>query len=275
MTHRKTLGWLLAGLIGLQGSGWAAQPWLLAYRGQSTNQLVHDARLLPLLRTAVPAAMVADVHAGLGGPPDPVRVSPQGQVAASACMAHACMFKAWFWYDTRTGQALAALAEGGGGGFEVTLASRTLAPQALPGDAVQALKGWWRDQDIQPRTLRWMTASGRVQDLAGVAVLQPEPVVPRPAGGPSFDCAQARSRVEQAVCSAPDLAAQDRQLDQQFQEIRRALAREGDQQALRQFQRQWLQQRNRRCEAQTQLAACLSGQYAAQQEALQHWLPPR
>jgi len=45
---------------------------------------------------------------GLGGPLDPVIVIDHRYVSASACVAHACMVKAFFWIDTRTGIGLGA-----------------------------------------------------------------------------------------------------------------------------------------------------------------------
>ncbi len=47
--------------------------------------------------------------------------------------------------------------------------------------------------------------------------LEPEPVTAPPSARPSFDCANARTRGEQAVCSDPGLAALDRQMASQYQ----------------------------------------------------------
>jgi len=47
--------------------------------------------------------------------------------------------------------------------------------------------------------------------------LEPEPAPAPPSARPSFDCANARTRGEQAVCSDPGLAALDRQMASQYQ----------------------------------------------------------
>jgi len=68
-------------------------------------------------------------------------------------------------------------------------------------------------------------------------------VEPPVASGPSFDCAQAGTSTERAICASDSLAALDRQIADSFLRAREA-ATAAEQDGLRQQQRLWLAQRN-------------------------------
>ena len=74
--------------------------------------------------------------------------------------------------------------------------------------------------------------------------------------GPSFDCAQAATAVEAAVCASPDLAALDRELARVY-----GLAAEGGE-GLRDAQRRWIADRDACGAGGTDLGRCVADAYA-------------
>jgi uncharacterized protein YecT (DUF1311 family) len=96
-------------------------------------------------------------------------------------------------------------------------------------------------------------------------VLRPDPRAP----APSFDCALARSDVEQAICSNRDLARLDRHVAEAYAERLMWAENEARRAAIRQGQRDWLKTRDRTClVARQPLAACLMGVYQSRLGAL-------
>jgi len=94
---------------------------------------------------------------------------------------------------------------------------------------------------------------------------------------PSFNCAQARTPDEQAICSDAALARVDRQLAETFGKLVTATPEAG-REALRREQREWVSQRAKQCNvsaetrlndaSRAQFVRCLTSLYAARQRDL-------
>lgn len=82
----------------------------------------------------------------------------------------------------------------------------------------------------------------------------------------SFDCAKATSQVERFICGSTELSQLDDELTRAY---RAALANPGREVALRQAQRQWLQERNR-----CTYPLCVKNAYEARLHALRQETPP-
>lgn len=266
-------GLLLAVLASAAGSGAASaqagpHDWLLSYEGRSTNALIWDKRTKRLVESRVPAKLSRQVLSGLGGPPGPVLVSGGRFVAASACVAHSCPDKGFFWIDARTGAAL-------GGYFSGTalqLGSNGMQAGAIPAEARRALVAWLGEYELHPMTVKFIGRSGRATPLPPASFTPPGQYQPR-AGGPSFDCDKAATPVEKAICADPALAAQDVELARLLKEVRLGHATVDAREQLRTLQRQWLKQRDAACGESSDRAACLAAQYRAQHERVANWVP--
>jgi len=88
----------------------------------------------------------------------------------------------------------------------------------------------------------------------------------RPRTQPAFDCEQAEGQVEVLICTDPDLAARDRELDALFQRVLQRIpaAQRAD---LRAQQRGWIKGRND-CWKSEAVAACVAEEYARRVSAL-------
>lgn len=85
----------------------------------------------------------------------------------------------------------------------------------------------------------------------------------------SFDCAVARSDVEQAICSTRELARLDRYVAEAYAEKLSWAYDEAERNAVRQDQRAWLMRRDGVCTRAGQpLAACLADSYQRRLQAL-------
>jgi uncharacterized protein YecT (DUF1311 family) len=94
---------------------------------------------------------------------------------------------------------------------------------------------------------------------------------------PSFNCAQARTPDEQAICGDAALARVDRQLAETFGKLVTATP-EAQREALRREQREWVSQRGKQCNvsaetrmtdaARAQFVRCLTALYATRQRDL-------
>lgn len=104
--------------------------------------------------------------------------------------------------------------------------------------------------------------------------------------GPSFDCVRALTIDEKVICSSPGLRVEDLAMAQKFKESLERLS-PGDQDSLRQTQRDWIRSRNKECglnreailmpATQDRLAVCLLKSYRRQHDALDIYpepLPP-
>ncbi len=85
----------------------------------------------------------------------------------------------------------------------------------------------------------------------------------------AFECGQARSKVERAICADPAAKASDDAMNAAFSKLRGTLAG-AEQKALVGNQRAWLKMRNLRCESDgsAPLAACLTERNAVRTRAL-------
>jgi uncharacterized protein YecT (DUF1311 family) len=274
---RKMHGALLLGIAGCLLSGASLtlaadgrDAWVLSYEGKSTNAFIWDKRANSLIRASLPTRLANDVMDGLGGPPDPVRVIEHRYVSVSACVAHACMMKGFFWIDAQSGAALGATVVDNA----LLVGSKNLAATALPAPARQALSAWLSDNDIEPSKLEFMNAGGATTRLAQ-SELNPARGFRPPLEGPSFDCTRAKTRIELTICNDPILSKQDLELAAEFRQLRHGFDTVSDQNALRAFQREWLKRRDVVCAGSAQVASCVAREYGQQQQRLRNWLPPR
>lgn len=264
---------LLCGALGVTNAACAAArsaEWGLSYEGKSTNAFIWDKRARGLIKSSVPLEMTGDLLDALGGPPDPVRIADRRYFSVSACVPHACMIKGFFWSDSQNGIGLGAyLSEDA-----LILGSNRLLPAALPPVARQAIISWLRENDIQPKTVRFMSQNGQLTSLVPAHFFPSPGYRPSP-GGPSFDCKKSVSEIEITICSDAALAKQDLALAILVNEIRQGHDTVHAQDELRSFQREWLTGRDSACKNSPVMAECLAAQYRLQHERLMHWLPAR
>jgi uncharacterized protein YecT (DUF1311 family) len=98
------------------------------------------------------------------------------------------------------------------------------------------------------------------------ATLQTEPRAPKP----SFDCAQAASEVELAICSSRELARLDRHLGEAYAAKLSLAEDEVKRSAIRKEQRAWVRERDAAClRAALALEACITGLYRARLRMLE------
>ncbi|UHQ19726.1 hypothetical protein LVB87_00720 [Lysobacter sp. KIS68-7] len=188
--------YLLACALAFATCASASERWPLEYQGQSTNAFIWDKRAETLIRSTVPRARADDLLDGMGGPPDPVMIRDARYFSASACVLHACPTKSFFWYDTRTGDALGAILEDWGDA-KLTLMSRGIQREHIPAPAMSALKAWMVENDFSPRSVVFVDARGRSNSL-DVSMFQDPTRFEPSASGPSFDCTLAGTKVEKS-----------------------------------------------------------------------------
>lgn len=264
---------LACGVLVLTNATWAAANsagWVLSYEGKSTNAFIWDKRADGLIKNSVPLKLVGDLLDALGGPPDPVYVVDRRYVSASACMAHACMVKGFFWFDSQSGIGLGAHLSGD----SLILGSSRLLPGGLPPTARQAIIAWLSENEIQPRTVQFVSHNGQVTSLIPAQYFPRQKYRARPEG-PSFDCKKAATEVETTICDDAMLAKQDLDLAILVDEIRRGHDTVGARDELRSIQREWLKGRDAACKKSPAMAKCLDGQYRQQHDRLMNWLPTR
>jgi uncharacterized protein YecT (DUF1311 family) len=100
-------------------------------------------------------------------------------------------------------------------------------------------------------------------------VLRPDPRVALP----SFDCAEARTKVERAICGDMALAQLDRRTAEAFNMRLRFEAQSNQPATVRAQQQTWLGERDAACAAtvDTALVSCLAQQYTSRLTALQNF----
>ena len=279
-SHRLFRKWRHLPLLSLTGallshSGLALaadnkESWVLSYENKSTNTFIWDKRAPTLIRATLPKQFAKDVLDGLGGPPDPVRVMENRYVSVSACVAHACMMKGFYWIDAQSGAALGATV------FDNALlvGSKGVSSAAMPAQARKALLAWLSDNDIEPGKVEFMNAQGAIIPLAQSEFKQAPRFRPPPQG-PSFDCTRAKTKIELAICSDPGLSKQDLEMADEVRQLRLGHSTVTDQNAVRAFQREWLKRRDATCTGAAQVTDCVAQQYTEQHQRLRNWLPPR
>ena len=246
----------------------ATVDWPLSYEGKSTNAFIWDKRAKPLIQGRIPAKLVKDVLAGLGGPPEPVFVVEKRYVSVSACEAHACPAKGFFWIDTQTGQGLGAEILDGA----LRLGSNALSSKQIPEQARRALIDWMSANDVAPVSADFIDRAGTSTSI-DVAQFKAAAHFEPPADGPSYDCKAAATRVEKAVCADAALAKQDLALAKLLKEIRQGHDTIDARNQLRDFQRKWLKERDATCAPAADINSCLGKQYQSQNDRLMHWIP--
>jgi uncharacterized protein YecT (DUF1311 family) len=244
--------------------------WLLDYEGKSTNALVGDKRIKPLVANRIPRALADDVLGSLGGPPDPVIVAGRRYVSMSACRPHACPEKGFLWVDTQSSAALGAHFLDG----DLLLGSNGMTAQAMPPAAKRALSDWLSGQNLRTTRAAFVGRSEQRTALAAVDFTARDAFVAPPTG-PSFDCRRAGSPVETAICGDKDLAARDLALNALYDEVRQGSDTVSARTQLQGLQRSWLKERDRDCTDARRMAACLAAQYDAQRKRLENWVPTR
>ncbi|GJJ00241.1 hypothetical protein RugamoR64_07790 [Duganella rhizosphaerae] len=244
--------------------------WPLSYEGKSSNAFIWDKRAKPLIETRLPGKFSREVLSGLGGPPEPVFVVDKRYVSISACEAHACPFKGFFWIDTQTGQGLGGNIIDG----ELRLGSNSLSALQIPAPARRALIDWMSANDVTPVSVEFIDRSGASTSMDAAQFKSTARFEPA-ADGPSYDCKAAATKVEKTICADPALARQDLALAKQVKELRQGYDTIGDRDQLRDFQRKWLKERDATCAPAADIAVCLSKQYQTQNDRLRNWTPGR
>lgn len=242
--------------------------WVLDYQGKSANDLIWDQRTKRLIQTRVPSALSGKVLSALGGPPGPVFVLADRYLSTSACSAHSCIEKGFLWVDTHTGIGLGAYYLDG----ELLLGSNGMTHDRLPRPARRALNSWLAELDLRVASVAFVARSGERSTL-DAREFNASAKYQAPPGGPAFDCKQSTNAIETAICADEGLSAQDLALSELYRSIRQGHATAIAQEQLRDLQRGWLRDRNRRCADADAVTGCLQAQYEAQYERLRNWVP--
>lgn len=254
--------------------------WMLSYGGKESSDLMRDRRTVKLVQDGVPADLAANLLPALGGVPGQIFVTDRRYLAVSGCVAHSCTQKGFLWVDTRAGTVLGAYAissvvdYGSSSPFKYALAlgSMELTADNVPAAALQALRAWIEAENLPLTSARFIGQHGSTRQL-DASVYNQRDVLHLPRGGPAFDCAKARSRIEKEICANTALGVEDYGLSNQYEEVRKSLSTALDRGKLRDFQRQWLLQRNTRCASASDIRVCLSDEYHKQYAALGGWTP--
>lgn len=280
--------WLLGMMVtsGLWcSSAYAGQDWLLSYQDKSTNALMWDKqhRFQALIKASMPSRTFSQrLLESFGGPPDPVLIRENRYVSASACEAHACTEKSFFWYDMKTGVAVGATL--GGWQYHVdhnttrfdhptlVVASNTATSIQLPEKSIFQIRTWLQQYNAVPTKVSFINRKGHEEKLPKALFLNNEIYHPT-SKGPSFDCTQAYSRVDEAICHSPALSQQDHDIYQLAQQIRNGTDKENAREQLAELQRHWLSQREHDCYNAADLDECLSHAYKIQKDTLMNWTP--
>lgn len=256
--------------------------WMLNYAGRSTNALIWDQRIIGVVEESLPSSLSGTVLEGLGGPPNPVFVVGH-TLSASACVAHSCPDKGFFWIDTATGTAFGASASlwGCDGGADVGLrcelllgSRRITSFQNIPTSGKHALMEWMNENGIRVKVVRFIDAANNTTELDAADFRLTERFHP-PSTGPSFDCQIARSQIEKAICGAPTLAKLDLEMTHLYEQMHMSYDTVGDRDQLRALQRAWLARRGTACPDKPDQVRCLAAEYRRQHNVLENWLPTR
>ena len=256
--------------------------WMLTYAGRSTNALIWDPRINGVVEESLPPSLAVTVLEGLGGPPNPVSVVGP-TLSASACVAHSCPDKGFFWIDTANGAAFGASVSlwGCDGGTDVglrcelLLGSRRIPSfQNIPASGKRALVKWMNENGIGVKVVRFIDAAGKTTKLDPADFRLIERFHPS-ATGPSFDCLIGRSQIERTICGNPTLAKLDLDMADLYGQIHLGSSTVGDREQLRSLQRAWLSHRRAACPHAQDQEQCLIAEYRHQHDVLENWVPPR
>ena len=256
--------------------------WMPTYAGRSTNALIWDPRINGLVKESLPRSLSAPVLNGLGGPPNPVFVVGS-TLSASACVAHSCPDKGFFWIDTASGSAFGASVslwgcdrgEEVGLRCELLLGSRRFESfQDIPDSGKQALMDWMNEQAIRVKMVRFIDGANKTSALNPADFRLAERFNP-PSTGPSFDCRMAHDQIENAICANEQLAALDLKMAEQYRRMLVSYDTIGNREQLRGLQRLWLAHRKAACPEVPGQIQCLEAEYRRQHDALDNWVPNR
>jgi hypothetical protein len=202
-------------------------------------------------------------------------------VSFSACEFHYCPHKAFVWVDLESGGALGADYQGdiwfsgervGAVPPSLTLGSLHWRWIDVPEPARVALRRWMIAEGVHPETVTYLDRLGAPEAVPSAEVVPVPEFVPT-ASGPSFDCATAGSRVEEAICHDEALAQQDLDLSRTYGQVWHGLSTAPDRAQLERFQRDFIRRREKNCGSLETPRACLLEQYARQITALGDWTP--
>lgn len=247
--------------------------WILQYSGKSTNKVRIDSRLDTAIQMCVPKELSETLLDSLSGPPDPVFSLKDRFVSMSACVAHYCPMKGFFWLDVERNACFGAV---WGDEYKepdrLKLASNDIPSDEIPIEAMQALKKWMYTNDLHPKKVVYIGKAG-VSSLLNADKFQPPVKFMPPTGGPSFDCLKANGLIEKTICGNVNLSVLDLLLHDLFYEIKNGHAELAAQDELVSFQRAWIKDRNKRCNAAMNVVLCLDKSYREQERKLKNWLP--
>ena len=256
--------------------------WMLTYAGRSTNALIWDPRINGIVKESLPRSLSSPVLNGLGGPPNPIFVVGS-TLSASACVAHSCPDKGFFWIDTASGSAFGASVSlwGCDGGEEVGLRCELLLGsrrfksfQDIPASGKQALMGWMNEQEIRVKVVKFIDGANKTSALNPADFQLAERFNPL-STGPSFDCRMAHDQIEKAICANEQLAALDLEMAEQYRRMHVSYDTVGNREQLRDLQRLWLAHRKAACPDVPGQIQCLETEYRRQHDALENWVPNR
>jgi hypothetical protein len=260
----------------------ADDSWMLSYAGRSTNALIWDQRINGVVEESLPPSLSATVLEGLGGPPNPVFVVG-ATLSASACVAHSCPDKGFFWIDTADGTAFGASASlwGCDGGADIGLrcelllgSQRITSFQNIPASGKQALMEWMNENRIRVKVVRFIGAANKATELDPADFRLTERFLP-PSTGPSFDCQLAHLQIEKVICGNPALAKLDLEMAELYGQMHLSYDTVGHREQLRDLQRAWLARRRAVCPDEPDQVKCLAAEYRRHYNVLGYWLPTR
>jgi tetratricopeptide (TPR) repeat protein len=148
--------------------------WMLEEKGTQANRIVIDCRWPSLRRKVVPGvegdllgyqtSMTEIIDQVLGGPPDPVHLEEDRFLWFSACRAHSCEEKGFFWFDLKEKRGIAVAAHycfGGGRPAEkpsLYIVTRQYKRQEIPAEFERALGVWVKEQSLDVVQRRYYCA---------------------------------------------------------------------------------------------------------------------
>ncbi len=248
--------------------------------GLSTNQWVHHDCVKPLIQKRVPAKIVDNVWRGLEGPPDPVILTQDRYFSASACQAHNCDLKGFFWIDAHKGIGLGAFLipviswSGTQQRIDTYLhmGSNGFSAQTIPAAARKAVLDWMTEQQVRPDAVEFVDRAGG-SVLLDAGMFQPCPDLFHELGVRVSTAARTSSTIEEIICTDAGLSGFDLEMTDLFERIRHGTSTVPYRTELRDVQRAWLKTRDADCAHSTEMRQCLKASYLSQIDRLQHWVP--
>ena len=247
--------------------------WLLKYAEKSTNELRRDKRIEPLIQRSVPHEIYKNLLDALSGPPDPVFVVKNRFISLSACVAHYCPMKGFFWTDIKSKIGIGVIwGDDYNEPDRLQIGSNKTTHDKFPAEAKQALINWLSDNDLHPQKVTFIEQTGKNVALDSADFQPPVKFLP-PDSGPSFDCLKANGVIEKTICNNGNLASSDLSLSELFYEIKTGHAELSARKELIDFQRAWIKDRNAKCSLDNNIVSCIENSYKEQYKKLMNWIP--